>query len=335
MLKSAFLPKIVLVRKETRLQGLRRRFNTAAQAKFYIEHMHQDFGEYEAEDAVYESTLSRLQAELGKLDRKVHVIDRTYLTNYLFDPADVVVTAGPDGLVVNTAKYLEGQPIVAVNPDPKRIDGILLPFSVHEAPAVVARAIRGAAPCHDITMAEASLNDGQKLLAFNDFLIGHSSHVSARYRLDWAGRREEQSSSGVLVATGAGSTGWFSSMQNMARSVASFVGSLKGPRWSKGQARLPVLRSTVATAEAPSLRLAWEDPRLIFVVREPFASRTSGTVLTAGLIEPGQELRLESRMPEHGVIFSDGIEADALAFNSGAAASIRASSKKTRLVKRA
>lgn len=324
MLKHG-LPKIVLVRKETRLQGLRRRFNTVAQAKFYIEQMDQDFDEYEDEDAVYEQTLSRLQAEFGQLDRQVHVIDRTYLTNYLFDPQDVLVTAGPDGLVVNTAKYLNGQPIVAVNPDPARIDGILLPFSVAKAPAAVARAIRGPVPCHEITMAEATLNDGQKLLAFNDFLIGQASHVSARYRLDWNGQGEEQSSSGVLVSTGAGSTGWLSSVQNMARSVAAFLGGVKNPRWSSATPTVP--------AEPSSLRLGWEDPRLAFIVREPFASRTSGVLLTAGLIEPGQELRLESRMPEKGVIFSDGIEADALAFNSGAVASIRASNKKTRLVK--
>lgn len=325
MLKTAFLPKIVLVRKETRLQGLRRRFNTVAQAKFYIEQMHQDFGEYQDEDAIYERTLSSLHAELGKLDRAVHVIDRSYLPNYLFNREDVIVTVGPDGLVVNAAKYLEGQPVVAVNPDPRRIDGILLPFSVANAAAGVARAIGGPVPCHEITMAEARLNDGQTLLAFNDFLIGHGTHVSARYRLDWNGRSEEQSSSGVLVATGAGSTGWLSSMQNMARSVSSFLGAANNPRWSSAAPTVP--------NEPPNLRLRWEDPRLVFVVREPFASRASGILLTAGLIEPGQELVLESRMPEKGVIFSDGIEADALAFNSGAVASIRTASKKTRLMK--
>ena len=39
-----------------------------------------------------------------------------------------VVTLGQDGLVANTAKYVGAQPIVAVNPEPGRFDGILLPF---------------------------------------------------------------------------------------------------------------------------------------------------------------------------------------------------------------
>jgi hypothetical protein len=162
-------------------------------------------------------------------------------------------------------------------------------------------------------MAEAKLNDGQTLLAFNDFLIGHRTHVSARYRLGWHGKSEAQSSSGVLVATGAGSTGWLSSTRQMAQSVSRMLLADKAPR-------------------LPELRLKWDDPRLAFVVREPFASRATGVALTAGLVEAGEELRVESLMPDGGVIFSDGVEADALKFNSGAVATVRAANLKTRLV---
>jgi hypothetical protein len=37
-------------------------------------------------------------------------------------------------------------------------------------------------------------------------------------------------------------------------------------------------------------------------------------------------------MPDGGVIFSDGVEADALLFNSGNVATIRAADRKARLV---
>lgn len=67
-------------------------------------------------------------------------------------------------------------------------------------------------------------------------------------------------------------------------------------------------------------------------MREPFASRQSQTTLTAGVIAAGGELVLESRMPSGGVIFSDGVEADALAFDSGAIAHIGAARQRTRLV---
>jgi hypothetical protein len=216
-------------------------------------------------------------------------------------------------LVSNTAKYLDGQAVVGVNPDPKRIDGVLLPFKPKTAVKGVVAVLEGRAKCSEVTMAEVALNDGQRLLAFNDFYLGQRTHVSSRYSLTWHGRTERQSSSGVLVSTGAGSTGWFSSTQNMAAAVSGLLLGESAP-------------------EMTALRLAWDDPRLAFVVREPFRSKWSGVRVTAGLVEEGEELRLESHMPEGGVIFSDGVEADALAFNAGSAATVRAADRRARLV---
>lgn len=305
--------KIVIVTRKTRLEGLIERFNTREQAKFYIEHMGLSFDDYDAEHATYMTTLKRLRRDLEGLAPKMQLVERGFLPNFLFTPQDLVVTVGQDGLVVNTAKYLDGQPIVAVNPDPRRYDGILLPFRPEQARDGVSRVLQERAGYHEITMGEVSLNDGQRLLAFNDFLIGQKTHVSARYSISWRERSEEQSSSGVLVSTGAGSTGWLSSAQHMAAAVARLL--LKGRKLN-----------------LPQLRLAWDDPHLAFVVREPFLSRSSGVELAAGLLEPGEELVLESHMPEGGVIFSDGVEADAIAFNSGAVARVRAADRRTRLV---
>ncbi len=307
------MEKIVVVTRRTRLEELINRFNTLPQAKFYIEHMGLDFSDYEQEHEVFTRVARKLLRQLENLGRKVQCIDWTFLPNFLFDPADAVVVLGRDGLVSNTAKYLDGQMIVGVNPDPSRIDGILLPFSPDKAPHVVARVLEGRVTCHEITMAEVQLNDGQQLLAFNDFYIGQRTHVSSRYSLTWQGQTERQSSSGVLVSTGAGSTGWLSSTQNMARAVSALLGSKK-------------------SSKLPTLRLEWSDPRLVFVVREPFLSRASGVKLAAGIVDEGEELCLESHMPENGVIFSDGIEADALAFNSGSVATIRAAQRKARFV---
>ncbi len=305
--------KIVVVTRKTRLEELVERFNTRPQAKFYIEHMGLDFTDYEQEHETYVNAVKRLRRDLEALGRKLQLLDWGFLPNFVFAASDVIVTVGRDGVVVNTAKYLDGQPIVAVNPDPARNDGVLLPFLPTTAPAGVARVLEGRATWHEITMAEALLNDGQRLLAFNDFYLGQRTHVSSRYSLTWRERTERQSSSGVLVSTGAGSTGWFSSTQNMAAAVTKMLLKDEAPA-------------------LPPLRLGWDDPRLAFVVREPFRSRSSDVRLAAGLLEQGEELRLESHMPEGGVIFSDGVEADTLAFNSGAVATVRAAGKKTKLV---
>ncbi|HRI53842.1 MAG TPA: NAD+ kinase, partial [Pseudomonadota bacterium] len=139
-----------------------------------------------------------------------------------------------------------------------------------------------------------------------------AAHVSARYRIGWRGQRGPDASGGVVISTGAGSTGWRSSIFNRASGVLAL------------------------TAGAPTNlgrpRLGWEDPRLMFVVREPFVSRHSRAGIIAGIVDPQDELRLESAMPLGGVIFSDGVEADYLTFNSGAVARIRAAPQRARLV---
>jgi NAD kinase len=300
--------KIVVVTRKTRLAELVERFNTHGQAKFYVTHAGGDFGEYEREDAAYRASLDLVRRGLD-FGIPVQVVDRAFQPTFLFSPSDVVVTVGQDGLVANAAKYVGGQPLVGVNPDPERFDGVLLPFAPREARAAAARVLEGTAHFREVTLAEARLADGQRLLAFNDLFLGARSHVSVRYRIAFADQAESQSSSGVIVSTGAGSTGWLSSIFNMAAGVARFCGG---------------------TAGSP-MRLSWEDPRLVFVVREPFASQHSDANLVAGVVERGGELTLESLMPSGGVIFSDGVESDFLEFNSGSIVRVAAAERGARL----
>ena len=226
----------------------------------------------------------------------------------------MVVTIGIDGLVVNTAKYLDGQPIVAVNPDPEHIDGILLPFNVRSAIPAMQKVLEGRVKVRQISMAEAALNDGQLLLAFNDLFIGAKTHVSARYKIRSQEREEHHSSSGIIVSTGVGSTGWLSSLFNMANGMYE------------------VFSRNEKDIELPRIQLKWEADQLIFVVREPFVSKTSSAEIVSGLVTPQLPLILESEMADGGVIFSDGVETDFLPFNSGAIATISLAKKKTQLV---
>lgn len=301
--------RVLIVRRATRLEELIARFNTKAQARFYIESAGGDFADYDAEDAAYRRALDEVQHAVRGL-AKTHVIDRGLLPNYLFADDELVVAVGQDGLVANTAKYALARPIVGVNPEPSRYDGVLLPFQSRSAASAVRAVVEGKANIHAVSMAAVRLQDGQHLLAFNDFFIGARTHISARYRIAIAGKEEVQSSSGVLVATGAGSTGWLSSVFNMATGVAKFAG-----------ARLPKVEP-----------MPWDARELRWVVREPFASRSTGAKIVAGRIREGEQLELESHMPVHGVIFSDGIEQDFLSFNSGAIASVGLANVSAQLV---
>jgi hypothetical protein len=79
-------------------------------------------------------------------------------------------------------------------------------------------------------------------------------------------------------------------------------------------------------------RFAWDAPRLCFSVREPFVSKASAAGIVWGNIRAGEKLEVVSQMPQNGVIFSDGVEADYLAIDSGAVASISVAEEKARLV---
>lgn len=332
-------PSIVIVTRTTRLEGLRRRWGTAGQAEFRLKtaqaidttqtvlksvssslgrkgkkptikaRPQANFEDYVTEDRVYQEEVSLLEREL-QFGIPVKVIDRSYVPNYNFLGCVAVVVVGQDGLVANVAKYVNDTPIVAVNPDPTRIDGLLLPFRAAQAVKAIRQVLDGRFPSIQVTMIDAKLNDGQSMIGFNDVFIGCSSHVSARYVLEANGEIEAQSSSGLLVSTGVGSTGWLSSVFNMTCGMAKFLG-------------------TTIVSPKP---IRWDAKELVWAVREPFKSRTSKIGLVAGRIEGDEKLVVESLMPENGVVFSDGIESDFLPFTSGSILTIKVSQQNATLV---
>lgn len=304
--------KVVLVVRRTRLDDLIARFNTEDQARFYVEHLGADFSDYQLEDRTYKAALRESVRMLSEHGR-VQVIDRSFVPNFIFGPHDTVVALGQDGLVANVLKYLNGQSLVGVNPDPKRWEGVLLPFSVRDLGKLMPSVFSGKRPVHEVSMAEVVLNNGQVLLGVNDLFIGARTHTSARYTIQSDGRCENQSSSGIIVSTGLGSTGWL-------RSIFA------------GAAGISYALTGGTDKRAGDAAFAWDADYLCFSVREPWPSKTSSAEITFGTVTAGSPLILVSLMPENGVIFSDGVETDFLQFNSGSEATIRVADKKGVLV---
>lgn len=289
--------KIIVVTRRTRLEELILRFNSLAQARFYIERMGADFADYQREFDAYKAARATVTQIVNAFPRR-QAIERQFLPNYLFGPDDIVVALGQDGLVANVMKYLKGQPLIGINPDKSRYDGLLLPFVPDDLGKILGDVLANRRPTLSVSMAKATLSDGQTLYAVNDFFIGPRSHTSARYEIAQDNYRETQSSSGLIVSTGLGSTAWMKSVVTGACAITAGLNQEK----------------MVATDYQP---LEWDSPSLLFAVREPFPSISSQANLVFGSIEPGRELQLRSLMPEEGIIFSDGIEADYLRFTSG------------------
>jgi NAD kinase len=307
--------KIVVVTQKTALEELLERYNTRDQARFYLEHMGVPFDGYQSAHDAYVAALGHLRRALPSGTR-YQFVERGYLPTFLFGPTDLVVTLGRDGLVVNTAKYLSGQPLLGLNPDPARIDGVLLPFAVDDADRLLPAILEGSYTAAAVTMGRAALNTGQTLYAVNDFFIGQRTHTSARYALRYRDRHEDQSSSGIIVSTGAGSTGWFRSV------LAGAAGVTEGYLSANKQ----------TTRLRTEFRFAWDAGQLCFCVREPFTSKTSGAEIVFGRLDRGEDLEVTSQMPRNGVVFSDGVEADALEFISGGVLRVGVADKTLRLI---
>ncbi len=309
---ATLFEKIVVVTRQTELDELVHRFNTPAQAKFYLEQSGQSFDRIQTAHDRYQQVVRAVVGALAT-DQKHQVIDRNIVPRFSFAHDDLVVTIGQDGLVSNTAKYLDGQPVFAINPDPALYDGVLLPFTADEFRPYLNATLKGEIDRERVTLARARSSDGQELLAFNDFFVGARSHVSARYEIEVGGRHETQSSSGIIVSTGAGSTGWLQSVYAGAAGVITALGGTITPPPNRG-------------------RLPWDTDQLVYSVREPFPSRVTQCSLVHGHLSSNEPLRLTSRMPTNGVIFSDGVEADYLTFNSGATLEIAPADKKVVLL---
>lgn len=304
--------KIVLVTRRTRLDDLLYRYNTVEQARFHVESLGADFEDYLEEDRTYKRQVETTARMLSRLGR-VQALERSFLPNFLFGKDDLVVVIGQDGLVANTLKYVPGRPVMAVNPDPKRYDGILLPFEVKDVSAIGQEVLTAGRPVQAITMAEAVLSDGQRLLAVNDLFIGPASHISARYEIRLDDEVEQQSSSGVIVSTGLGSTGWLKSIMAGTVGVARALGvAIPSDRQVDG--------------------FAWDSDYLYYTVREPFPSVTSSTEMVFGKVTHERALQITSAMPQGGVIFSDGLIEDAVSFNAGLTVQIGAAKEKALLV---
>jgi NAD kinase len=250
----------------------------------------------------HESLSAAVQAVSASIPREWRrgTVERSDLPRFLFEPEDVIVVVGQDGLVANTAKYLNGQPVIGIDPTPGTNMGVLVRHSPRDFEPLLARVGAGKARFEARTMVSASTDDGESLLALNEVYLGHSGHQSARYLLTAPdGAEERHSSSGLLVGSGTGATGW---LLSIARQRAHQVG-LPGPT----------------------------DPELGWFVREAWPSPTTGADLTEGVLPEGQELtvRIEG---ESLVVFGDGIETDRLLLTWGQTVRIRAADRRLRLV---
>lgn len=284
-------PRAVLVHRRTELQELLRHHGTRGQAAFFLESRGRSLDEVTARDHAARAAMTAVTSAIPA-DWRRGLVERDDLPRFAFDPGDIVVAVGQDGLVANLAKYLDGQVVIGIDPEPSRNPGILVPHPAQAAAKLLAAAARpgAAAQAEQLSMVQAVTDDGQQLTALNEIYAGQASHQTARYTLALPdGRSEPQASSGLIVSTGTGATGWCRSA------------------WLER-------KSTLQLPAPAQQRLTW-------FVREAWPSPVTGTACTEGELAAGQSLVLSAESDQL-VIFGDGIESDAVPLTWGQAARI-------------
>ncbi|MGW2832303.1 hypothetical protein [Streptomyces sp. NPDC001286] len=291
-------PRAVLVHRTTEYEELLAHHGTHGQAAFFLSSRGRDIEEVAERHRRARRALAEVTAAIPLTWRQARV-ERADLDRFLFGPEDVVVVVGQDGLVANVAKYLAGQPVLGIDADPGRNPGVL----VRHRPRDTAKLLAAAGTSVDeLTMVEAVADDTQRLVALNEIYLGAAGHQTARYRLgleDDGGVVEAQASSGVLVGTGTGATGWI-------RSV-----------WQERGASVELPRPT--------------EHRLLWFVREAWPSPATGTSLVAGELAATARLQVTVES-ERLVAFGDGMETDALELTWGQSVRVGVANTSLRLV---
>ncbi|MEW2408746.1 hypothetical protein ACIPJQ_08725 [Streptomyces griseoviridis] len=292
-------PRVVIVHRRTEYEELVAHHGTHGQAAFFLSSRGRDIAEIAERHHRTRRALAEVTSAIPLTWRQTRV-ERADLDRFLFAPEDAVVVVGQDGLVANVAKYLAGQPVLGIDTDPGRNPGVLVRHRPADAEALLPSAFTGAVD--ELTMVEAVADDTQRLLALNEIYLGAAGHQTARYRLGLDGDRgaaEAQASSGVLVGTGTGATGWI-------RSV-----------WQERGGGLPL----------PGR----DEARLLWFVREAWPSPATGTSLVAGQLAAAARLHVTVES-ERLIAFGDGMEADALELTWGQTVRVGVAGTALRLV---
>jgi len=294
-------PRAVVVTRPTELDELVARHGTRQQAAFFLRSRSRSLEEVEGRHQALRSAVDAVAAAIPADWRRGQVV-RSDLARFLFGPDDIVVVVGQDGLVANVAKYLDGQPVIGIDPEPGRNPGVLVRHGPGDTGALLAEIASPEAPrlVEARSLVGARTDDGQMLLALNEVYVGDPGHQSARYRLDLGGgTTERQSSSGLLVGTGTGATGW--------------------------------CRSAWLERRSPLALPAPTEETLCWFVREAWPSPSTDTGHTEGILGPGDELALVAES-DRLVVFGDGIEGDAMPLTWGQRLTISLSARRLHLV---
>ena len=185
---------------------------------------------------------------------------------------DLIVVLGGDNSVTAVLQDSYDVPVITVNSDPQLSVGCLTRWRVDDSNHLfkLMEAINhGKYRMEEWTRLETDRHS----TAISEVFVGETKRNDmSRHILEYRGKSYEQKCSGLIVATGCGSTGWYSSVN-----------------WH---------RTVEENKFAPTEKLAK------FVITEP-SRYSKGCELREGVLEPGEEMVLHSLNDSGGIVSID------------------------------
>ena len=240
----------------------------------------------------HEAALRRVLERLRKSAVPFRVIRR--VRRRVLHGFDLIISVGGDGTFLEAARGVRNQPILGVNSNPTRSAGSFCAATSFSFDRVLGQILRGGARVVRLNRLQPVLNRRpMDLPILNDVLITHRRPAAmSRYGLQIGRRLEEQRSSGLWIATAAGSTGAIRS-----------AGAAILPRTSRD---------------------------LLYQPRELYAADRNGNRLTGGRIPADAPIQISCLMRE-GLLCVDG-EHVTLPFRYGDLLELRVFAHPLRLV---
>lgn len=185
-----------------------------------------------------------------------------HLNHQTIKKYDAVVALGGDNYFQYVARFLKNTPIIGVNSDPTNSEGAILNFNTQTFKSLLPKLIQGTYRVKPWTRLKATVNGKIiKALAVSEIYIGAKERLTcSRYHIELDNIGEEHKDSGIIIATGTGSTGWY--------------------------------RSAASCAHNKSKSFSPTSPKAQFICTEVYHGKLNGMKLIRGTLYPGKVLKI-------------------------------------------
>ena len=148
--------------------------------------------------------------------------ERSCLTRALVKNKDLVIAVGGDGTFLRTSHFVEDEIMLGVNSDPKNKIGFLMSATKKDFQEKFQNILSKKYKIMKLNRIQGMVGKTKTEPALNELFFGRGeSYQTARYEIKIKNMKESQKSSGVIIATAAGSNAWIKNVNGKVFPITS------------------------------------------------------------------------------------------------------------------